>query len=63
MGEEGIWRFKAVIEGDLVQISASFDYAGVERFREKIIAVQNVLAVGNVEAPDKSPDPALKGEG
>jgi hypothetical protein len=37
------WRFKATVEGDLVHICATFDAAGVEAFRAKLIALRAVL--------------------
>ena len=37
------WRFKAVVEGELVHLTATFDLAGVERFRAKIEALRAVL--------------------
>lgn len=55
-GADDPWRFKAVIEGDLVLISATFDYAGIEKFRQKLLALAAVI-----DAPE-TPIQAIAGE-
>jgi hypothetical protein len=47
---EDPWRFKAVIEGKLVHISATFCLANIETFRAKLLALGEVL-----DNPDPTP--------